>query len=317
MIVLHDFAITFDALCAVQFGLIRVAGQQAVFADKVCIYLNRNDLLFGNIAICEWDISSSPKLFKSPQTSLRFALFSCTTMTIVLTPYLVNGVQKLKVVPQCLPLLLSSLPRFLMRQTASKPKRGLLPPAFGESVHALRCLEQLRSKDQNIEKYNYLSSLKESNPQMFYKLCLDNMSEFTPIIYTPTVGDACLQYSHIYRRPEGLVRVQHIITGTDLIVNFIFSSFPSRTKARSVKVCLRLYSPTVFELFLVIDNWPRIDEARISVVTDGKCRSKWCVVISWSTISWLGSRILGLGDLGVNGMPIAIGKLSLYIAGAG
>lgn len=168
-------------------------------------------------------------------------------MTIVLTPYLVNGVQKLKVVPQ-----------------SSKPKRGLLPPAFGESVHALRCLEQLRSKDQNIEKYNYLSSLKESNPQMFYKLCLDNMSEFTPIIYTPTVGDACLQYSHIYRRPEGL-----------------FVSIKDKGKIREV-----------------IDNWPRIDEARISVVTDG-------------------SRILGLGDLGVNGMPIAIGKLSLYIAGAG
>lgn len=40
---------------------------------------------------------------------------------------------------------------------------------------------------------------------MFYKLCLENMTEITPLIYTPTVGDACQQYSHIYRRPEGLV----------------------------------------------------------------------------------------------------------------
>ncbi|KAF9009971.1 hypothetical protein BDQ17DRAFT_1347251 [Cyathus striatus] len=90
------------------------------------------------------------------------------------------------------------------------------------------------------------------------------MSEITPIIYTPTVGDACIQYSHIYRRPEGL--------------------FVSIKDKGNIKNVLR--------------NWPKMDDARISVVTDG-------------------SRILGLGDLGVNGMPISIGKLSLYIAGAG
>lgn len=158
-----------------------------------------------------------------------------------------------------------------MRHTASKPKRSLFPPVFEESSHALRCLEQLRSKDQSIEKYIYLSSLKEYNPQMFYKLCLENMSEFTPIIYTPTVGDACLQYSHIYRRPEGLVRVQNIITGTDLMINFAFSSFPLKTKATFVKVCFQMYGLNVSYLFLVINSWPKIDEARISVVTDGKC----------------------------------------------
>lgn len=168
-------------------------------------------------------------------------------MTIVLTPYWTNGVQKLKLAPQPV-----------------KPKRGLVPPILDESVHALRCLNQLRSKDKSIEKYIYLSALKDQDPNMFYKLCLENMSEITPVIYTPTVGDACLQYSHIYRRPEGL-----------------FVSIKDKGNIREV-----------------INNWPRIDEARISVVTDG-------------------SRILGLGDLGVNGMPISIGKLSLYIAGAG
>ncbi|KAF9450626.1 hypothetical protein P691DRAFT_665000 [Macrolepiota fuliginosa MF-IS2] len=168
-------------------------------------------------------------------------------MTIVLTPYWSNGVQKLKLAPQ-----------------PSKPKRGLVPPILDESIHTLRCLAQLRSKDKNIEKYIYLSALKDQDPNMFYKLCLENMPEFTPIIYTPTVGDACLQYSHIYRRPEGL-----------------FISIKDKGNIREV-----------------IHNWPRIDEARISVVTDG-------------------SRILGLGDLGVNGMPISIGKLSLYVAGAG
>ncbi|KAG6814808.1 hypothetical protein H0H93_012181 [Arthromyces matolae] len=81
---------------------------------------------------------------------------------------------------------------------------GLTPTAFNDDVHALRCLAQLRSKDKSIEKYIYLSMLKEQDPSMFYKLCLQYMSEFTPVIYTPTVGDACLQFSHIYRRPEGL-----------------------------------------------------------------------------------------------------------------
>ncbi|KAG6819948.1 hypothetical protein H0H93_007154, partial [Arthromyces matolae] len=115
-----------------------------------------------------------------------------------------------------------------------KPKHGLTPTAFNDDVHALRCLAQLRSKDKSIEKYIYLSMLKEQDPSMFYKLCLQYMSEFTPVIYTPTVGDACLQFSHIYRRPEGL-----------------FISIKDKGKIREV-----------------ISNWPKIDEARISVVTD-------------------------------------------------
>jgi len=125
-------------------------------------------------------------------------------------------------------------------------------------------MEQLRSKDKDIEKYIYLSGLKDADPNMFFELCLNHMPEITPIIYTPTVGDACLQYSHIFRKPEGL-----------------FVSIKDKGQIHDV-----------------LRNWPHINEARISVVTDG-------------------SRILGLGDLGVNGMPISIGKLSLYVAGAG
>nr|ADM26561.1 malic enzyme [Cunninghamella echinulata] len=169
-------------------------------------------------------------------------------MPTVLTPYWSNGVQKLKVMPNAAP----------------PPPRGLTPPVLDRSVHRIRCLNQLRSKDKNIEKYIYLSQLKDADPNMFYKLCIENMSEITPLIYTPTVGDACIQYSHIFRRPEGL--------------------FVSIKDKGNVGKVLR--------------NWPRINEARIAVVTDG-------------------SRILGLGDLGVNGMPISIGKLSLYVAGAG
>jgi len=110
-------------------------------------------------------------------------------MTVVLTPYWSNGIQKLKVVPQPSP----------------PPPQGLAPPVFDPTIHTKRCLAQLRSKDQDIEKYIYLAHLKEVDPDLFYKLCLNNMTEFTPIIYTPTVGDACLQFSHIYRKAEGLV----------------------------------------------------------------------------------------------------------------
>lgn len=169
-------------------------------------------------------------------------------MTRVLTPYWSNGVQKLRLEPQPPP----------------PPPRGTLPPAQNTAVHAIRCMAQLRSKDKDIEKYIYLSQLKHADENMFYRLCMANLSEFTPLIYTPTVGDACLQHSHIFRRPEGL-----------------YISIKDKGKIGQL-----------------LRNWPRIDDARISVVTDG-------------------SRILGLGDLGVNGMPISIGKLSLYVAGAG
>ncbi|KAE9411631.1 malate dehydrogenase [Gymnopus androsaceus JB14] len=169
-------------------------------------------------------------------------------MTIVLTPYWSDGVQKLKMAPQPPP----------------KPKHGLAPPVLDNDIHVMRCLAQLRSKDAPIEKYIYLSSLKHQNPDMFYKLCLENMAEFTPIIYTPTVGEACQKWSQIYRRPEGM-----------------YISIKEKGKIGSI-----------------LKSWPKLAHARIAVVTDG-------------------SRILGLGDLGVNGMGISVGKLSLYIAGAG
>ncbi|VDB91238.1 unnamed protein product [Peniophora sp. CBMAI 1063] len=169
-------------------------------------------------------------------------------MTIVLTPYWTNGQQKLRAEP---------LP-------PAAPPAGYYPAAFDEAIHALRCLAQLRSKDKGIEKYIYLTQLKHADERMFYRLVLEHMGEITPLIYTPTVGDACLQHSQNFRRPEGLY-------------------ISIRDKGR---------------IGQVLRNWPRIKDARISVVTDG-------------------SRILGLGDLGVNGMPISIGKLSLYVAGAG
>ncbi|KAG8899090.1 hypothetical protein FRB99_006941 [Tulasnella sp. 403] len=142
--------------------------------------------------------------------------------------------------------------------------RGLTPPRFNAEVHYERALLQLRSKNEPLERYIFMQQLKDADETLFYQVTMANMSEVVPILYTPTVGDACLNFSHIYRRPDGL-----------------FLSIQDKGRIGSI-----------------LRNWPRRNEARISVVTDG-------------------SRILGLGDLGVNGMPICIGKLSLYVAGAG
>lgn len=139
-----------------------------------------------------------------------------------------------------------------------------IPPHFLNTDHRQQCLTQLRGKAPGLEQYIFLSGLKERDPNLFYDILLSNMMEIVPILYTPTVGDACYNYSHIWRRPEGLyVSIEH------------------KGKIREV-----------------LQSWPTIPEARISVVTDG-------------------SRILGLGDLGANGLPIALGKLDLYIGGAG
>ncbi|KAF5315039.1 hypothetical protein D9619_007319 [Psilocybe cf. subviscida] len=139
-----------------------------------------------------------------------------------------------------------------------------IPPYFLNTDHRQRCLAQLRSKHVGLEKYIYLNGLKERDPNLFYEVLLGNMLEVIPILYTPTVGDACSNYSHIWRRPEGM-----------------YVTIEQKGHIRQV-----------------LRSWPAGQAARIAVVTDG-------------------SRILGLGDLGANGLPISIGKLDLYIGGAG
>lgn len=143
--------------------------------------------------------------------------------------------------------------------------RGLLPPAIESLDHQMaRVLDQMRTKRTSIGQYIYLSNLRQSNVNLFYHVLLKNTSEVVPLVYTPVVGEACIKWSHIYQRPEG-----------------IYLSWND-------KGCIRD----------VLKNWPLPDEARICVVTDG-------------------SRILGLGDLGIGGMGISVGKLSLYVAAAG
>jgi malate dehydrogenase (oxaloacetate-decarboxylating)(NADP+) len=142
--------------------------------------------------------------------------------------------------------------------------RGLLPPHVStQEEQVSRVLENFRRLQTPLAKYIMLESLQDRNEALFYRVVTDYPDEMTPIIYTPTVGLACQQFGHIYRRPRGI--------------------FVSRRDRGHVEQVLR--------------NWPHREVAMI-VVTDGE-------------------RILGLGDLGANGMGIPIGKLSLYTACAG
>lgn len=141
---------------------------------------------------------------------------------------------------------------------------GLLPSAItNQQIQISKILNTLRRKSSNIERYIFLSSLLGRNERLFYRLLIDHIDELMPIIYTPTVGEACQKFAHIFREPRGFY-----ITPND---------------RGNIKT--------------ILNNWPEKNISMI-VVTDGQ-------------------RILGLGDLGANGMGIPIGKLSLYTAGAG
>lgn len=141
---------------------------------------------------------------------------------------------------------------------------GLLPfHPSGIEEQLRRTYENYQRKDSDVERYVFLTALQDRNETLFYRLLLDHVSEMMPIIYTPTVGQACQEYSHLFRRPRGL-----------------YISYPYRD-----------------EIPTLLNNAPT-DNVEIIVVTDGE-------------------RILGLGDLGVGGMGIPVGKLSLYTLCAG
>lgn len=142
--------------------------------------------------------------------------------------------------------------------------KGLLPYAVSnQKIQIERIMENMRRQNSNIERYVFLSSLQDRNERLFFKTIMTHTEEIMPLIYTPTVGQACKEFSHIFRQTKGFYITPEDKGGVNKLLN----------------------------------NWPE-EDIRIIVVTDGQ-------------------RILGLGDLGANGMGIPIGKLALYVACAG
>jgi len=121
-------------------------------------------------------------------------------------------------------------------------------------------LGHLDAKPTDLERYIYLIGLSDRNETLFYRTVMSDPMRFLPILYDPTVADACLTFGHIYRRARGMYITHHM-------------------KGRIAEV---------------LQNWPERDIRFICVSTGG--------------------RILGLGDIGANGMGIPIGKLQLYTA---
>ena len=132
-----------------------------------------------------------------------------------------------------------------------------------EDLQLRRVLQQLAHKTTDLDRYIYLDNLLDHDQTLFYRTIMSDPTRFMPIVYDPTIGEACLKFGHIFRGPRGM--------------------YLSIKRRGHVKEVLR--------------NWP-VKDVRFICVTDG-------------------GRILGLGDLGANGMGIPIGKLQLYTAAAG
>ncbi|MET7451922.1 NAD-dependent malic enzyme [Streptomyces sp. NPDC005574] len=159
--------------------------------------------------------------------------------------------------------LLNKGTAFSRRERAELGLDGLLPPAV-ESLdeQVARAYEAFHGYDKPLNQHIYLRQLQDTNEVLFYRLVTRHLEELLPVVYTPTVGEACRRFSEIYRRPRGL-----------------FLTWEDRHRFDEI-----------------LRNRPHRDgHVDVLVVTDGQ-------------------RILGLGDQGVGGMGIPIGKLSLYTA---
>jgi len=160
--------------------------------------------------------------------------------------------------------LLNKGSAFSAEERSSFNLEGLLPEStetIQEQVE--RAYQQYKSFESDMDKHIYLRNIQDTNETLYYRLVQNHISEMMPIIYTPTVGAACENFSNIYRRGRGL-----------------FISYPNRDRIDDLL------------------NNAANHNVKVIVVTDGE-------------------RILGLGDQGIGGMGIPIGKLSLYTACGG
>ncbi len=150
---------------------------------------------------------------------------------------------------------------FTAGERAKYRLEGLLPHAVETLDRQVeRVMGHLEAKPTDLERYVYLIGLADRNETLFYRAVMSDPARFVPILYDPTVADACLAFGHIYRRARGMYITREM-------------------KGRIAEV---------------LRNWPGRDVRFICVSTGG--------------------RILGLGDIGANGMGIPIGKLQLYTA---
>lgn len=160
--------------------------------------------------------------------------------------------------------LLNKGSAFTQRERQQFNLEGLLPYKI-ETIEEqeARVYHQLCSFQSPIDKHIYLRNIQDTNETAYFRLVTDHLTEIMPLIYTPTVGLACQQFSKIYRRKRGL-----------------FISYPDRDRIEDM-----------------LQNATK-QNVKVIVVTDGE-------------------RILGLGDQGIGGMGIPIGKLALYTACGG
>ena len=160
--------------------------------------------------------------------------------------------------------LLNKGSAFTSEERSSFNLEGLLPQNI-ETIEeqAERAYRQFMAFGNDMDKHIYLRNIQDTNETLFYRLLTNHLTEMLPVIYTPTVGKACEEFSNIYRRARGL-----------------FISYPDKDRIDDM-----------------LQNATK-QNVKVIVVTDGE-------------------RILGLGDQGIGGMGIPIGKLSLYTACGG
>ncbi len=150
---------------------------------------------------------------------------------------------------------------FTLEERRKYGLEGLLPHAIETLDRQVeRVMQHLDAKPNDLERYVYLIGLSDRNETLFFRAVMSDPARFIPILYDPTVADACLTFGHIYRRARGMYVTRDM-------------------KGRIAEV---------------LRHWPEQDVRFICVSTGG--------------------RILGLGDIGANGMGIPIGKLQLYTA---